>query len=823
MLRAPRPVAVCTAAAAVVALLVPSVAAQEDPGTPYLTAQAREVDAVVLAGADLPAWAVPADVTVAAPSLEGAQCQGEAEGLPSGDMPDTPATSSDPCSHNSYDEPLASTQDLAGIEGPPVDQLLGYRWTGEAFEQIPFQVDEVFERYLSNDVSGFAFYSGRDKHTTYAFDREGFRWTDSHPDDPCLAAPASEVARDPVPGLDTDDELAFMARDAGPQAPSDATMPVGVDDMHEVAVTDPLTGTTTFAYLARAATDGPGPAFTADTGYVRYQRDADADVFLFSESSYENYGAAPAGPWYDPATDTCHTDEDEWRQRRPGDQATITTPRYRYRYDGRWLMTAFQVSDDPDGDWTYGSDLIDQWKARAFQQRPGGETPCCGFEEEVNNWGGSSILMGEVSGPVRTIRETWGADSGTNVVRREVFYRDEVHLGMFLRVHPIPPLDGIYMQMDHAAGAVDTYYNAQVPDGVPVDGTNDEVFGNSQLSVSGSGVGYDGDDEVTELLDELVGTPIVFGDVEDQPCPGDVCVHNDVDSPDPTFSGPNAMLHWEQLDGPAGSLVFRLEPLTVTPGNAAHGALAVPYYRDDACFDDGTGTGPGPHLNSRDVDDGEFATWTDDDGQVHDRECWDAERHATEDDYAADLGTERFFQGSIGTHGMHLLAVVDSDNALTPVPATEITANWRVAALPPQGRNVGEAYGRSVEQPLVATVAPTAFSAADDAEPAETDLTWTGDRVAGPHPVRLAARLTTADEEAPVAGREVTFTVDGTTYTATTDGTGEAATEADLRNGRDHDAVARFAGDDDHGPSETTVTIRWDPAAARGPRGGPQP
>ena len=34
--------------------------------------------------------------------------------------------------------------------------------------------------------------------------------------------------------------------------------------------------------------------------------------------------------------------------------------------------------------------------------------------------------LGERSGPVRTIRETWGADSGTNVIRREVFYRDQV-------------------------------------------------------------------------------------------------------------------------------------------------------------------------------------------------------------------------------------------------------------------------------------------------------------------------------------------------------------------------------------------------------------
>jgi len=34
---------------------------------------------------------------------------------------------------------------------------------------------------------------------------------------------------------------------------------------------------------------------------------------------------------------------------------------------------------------------------------------------------------------VRTIRETWGADSGTNVIRRETFYRDEVRQKSYLR------------------------------------------------------------------------------------------------------------------------------------------------------------------------------------------------------------------------------------------------------------------------------------------------------------------------------------------------------------------------------------------------------
>ena len=88
-------------------------------------------------------------------------------------------------------------------------------------------------------------------------------------------------------------------------------------------------------------------------------------------------------------------------------------------------------------------------------QDPGSNTPCCGYEEEDTNWGGSSTLLGERVGPVRAIRETWGADSGTNVIRRETFYRDEMRQKTWLRVHVIPPLDGIYAQWDFNAGADD--------------------------------------------------------------------------------------------------------------------------------------------------------------------------------------------------------------------------------------------------------------------------------------------------------------------------------------------------------------------------------
>jgi hypothetical protein len=206
----------------VLLLALPAAAAGDAP--------AREQEPVVLTGAQLGDWAVPANQTARPPLM------------------DVVAPGEDP--HNHYADPTLDTAPLQP-SGTATGRLLGYRWEAGAWHQIPFQVDEVFTRYLDNTASGFSPYSGEDQHTTYAFDREGFRWTDGQ----CVAQPASAVATDPVKGLDGNDELAFMARDAGAQAPAAAALPAGVDAAKEVAVADPTVpgAPTRYVYVMRAA------------------------------------------------------------------------------------------------------------------------------------------------------------------------------------------------------------------------------------------------------------------------------------------------------------------------------------------------------------------------------------------------------------------------------------------------------------------------------------------------------------------------------------------------------------------------------------------
>jgi hypothetical protein len=686
--------AIIVAAGLLALLIVPAVAGADlglptvDPTVPA----ARDTEPVVLTGKDFPGWSVPANQTVKVPLTDIVNC---------------PDTNSDHCSHNHYADPEIDTARAGGPAGTPVDRILGYRWNARKhrFDQIPFQVDEMFTRYLENSASGFAFYSGDDQHTTYAFDREGWRFTDSTPSDPCHAIPFQlpdgsrpQTTLDPVKGLDTNDELAFMASDGGPAAPDGAKLPKGIQDVRRVSVVDPLTQATSYVYVMRAGDHGPTPAFNAANGYVRYARDANADTYERSVSSFSNYGNAAQGPYCD-ANGNLVTNPDgspKIDKRRPRDFAWITTPRFRFRYDGRWLMTQLNVS--PDGGTTYGPDLIDRWKARAFKQDPASQTPCCGYEEEDTNWGGSSTLLGERVGPVRAIRDTWGADSGTNVVREETFYRDEVRQRSWLRVHPIPPLDGIYAQWDFNAGIVNRFYNDKHPAGVAVDGSNDELYGNFDDPCNPN---YDAND--TSQIDQ--GYRSLYRQIQLCRAPD----HLSIDPSDQTFSDANSSLGWSEIAGPSGTIVDRYQisrPTDVTPGGAAQSVLAVPYYRDDSCFDDGTGTDPGPKVHLRSGD--EPRTYTDPvTGEQKPRRCW----HPSD---GLPNGSPAFFQGSIGTHGVHLLFLGESDNARQTVPLDEIVSEQRMVLLPGDPGNVGERYGRGFEKPLLTAVAPYSGAPAPD-------------------------------------------------------------------------------------------------------------
>ena len=650
-------------------------------GTKPPFVEARDSQPIVLTGAQLPAWSGPAATGVAAPYPSGAASSGDrARSAHNGFLVVPPAT------------------------GVSVDQITAFRWLHNQWSEVPVQVDQRFPYFLANGHSGFSTYSGTDEELTYAWapdahDRGEESWKkvfgqcsagyqQSAAD--LAAAKASGAVtpsavpgiapddytgamQDPVPTFDNDDEISFMAGDAGPQAPSGTAPPAGASKGQTVTIADPTTGALGYVYLFLRP---GGSSFNYQNGYVRATRDANADEWVdrysFKETdplkigtSNTSYG--PNLPGTVCVTADAASAPRTSTDRQPRDGVTIATPTYLVHADGRWLVRTLEVAR-PNGK-SYGPNLIQRWKGRAFQQSPDSSISLVGFEDEQVNWEMNSSLLGWRSGPVRTIREVWGADSGTNVTKTEVYYRDADLFHYRLRVHPIPP-DGLYTDWDYNLGAVSTYYNKLHAAGLPIDG-------------SGKYKGVE--------IDSIAGQNAYFN----------TC--------DPTFDVCSALDNPEEVAGPNGGLVSVTELVGATSG--VHPAV-VPYYRDDACFDDGTGDGPAqrpwpgeastdPRVQQGYVDywkaHGAPATLT-----YADLKCNPTDRNPLDPPWVKTP-----FAGAIGQLGVHFFFTTDSDNAFTPKTVDEVDAQtWRYEVPMSHAQNVMDAYGQNVVVPLRAVATP---------------------------------------------------------------------------------------------------------------------
>jgi hypothetical protein len=621
----------CLVCIATALLQVPSTSTAQTPGE-LIGGVKRSVEAVVLTGAQLGDWSRTPAIGVGHP-------------YPSG----TDGAFRD--AHNG--ELTVPPTDDAGVA---VGRVAAYRWTGRAFREVPVQIDERFPYFLANGRSDFGVYSGTDKELTYEWDVEAWKKTAGR----CVARYPSEDStlmpgfptQDPVRRLDDDDELSFMASDTGPRAPT-GTAPHGVATRrYEIALKDPLApGRDRYVYLFLRP---GGSSFEAGDGYVRYQRRANADQWIDKDSfapddpeklgtSNRGYGPNLEGTVCDPDGTIRQSDD-----RFPRDGATVTTRSYKWRASGRWMVRGMRVRDPASG--LFGEDLIDRWKGRAFQQSPDSDISVVGFEDEQVNWEGNSALLGELRGPVRAIREVWGADSGTNVTKTEYFYRDHIVYRYRLRVHPIPP-DGLYTSWDYNHDTVATYFNEVKTQGVPIDGYNDDI---GQVdSIEGIGQAY-------------------------------------FDAPDPTHSRPLVFLSWEQVAGTAGngSLVYMFQLNNV---QGLENPTIAPYYRDDACFDDGTGDDPSPRLWPGEA-------LGDTPQEYRDRPCYTDAPEGYEGPYR---------QGAFGAHGIHYLFVGDTDNGTVPESLTEIDGQqfqWAAPTNAPE--NVGDRYANTAKAPLVPLATP---------------------------------------------------------------------------------------------------------------------
>ncbi|MDP9142237.1 MAG: hypothetical protein M3O62_15795 [Pseudomonadota bacterium] len=693
----------------------------------------RNAEAVILQGAQITAWSVPAAAGVAHLYPSGAmleQCPSPMDEVcnPIIELLRTlvPGGHAIRDAHNGeLIYPLAGM----GFSGVPINQIAGYAWRNNAWVEIPLQVDERMPYFLANGNSSFSIYSGTDAETSYVWDVESWGKTQgrcnaeydrNNTDDGANEGVAAPVA-DPVAGLDADDEIVFMAADAGGTAPA-GRRPAGTraGSGQQINLIDPLSpATLRTVYLFRK---NSAPAFTGQH-YVRYTPANNADQWidknLFADNDDEklgtsntNYGANLTGTvcvasleQYYGNDAACTPNEGEQSgytcpstDRFPRDGLTVTTANYRWQATGRWMVRDLRIRAPDDtvtnlaannAYWNARPDLIDRWKGRAFQQSPDSLISLVGFEDEQVNWEANASLIGERCGPVRCIRETWGADSGTNVTKTESFYRNAISYRYRVRVHPIPP-DGLYTSWDYNRSAMvptaseaaagvprGRYYSILRPQGVPIDGVNDEV---------GNVDGFAPLFGFCPSSDSGIAPPNASGR-----CPAFV------DVPDPTFNLPLAFDNWEQVSGKgnSGALVYTF---LIRGATSLLNPLVVPYYRDDACLDDGTGDDPvarpWPGDNSADT-------------RVRDAYVARA-RIATGNNalqYANLTCSQR--QGAYGAHGVHYFVTHDTDNALTPLTLTEVDGEqWQFIVPAARPRNLAEPYANVARFPLQALVVP---------------------------------------------------------------------------------------------------------------------
>ncbi|MDT7545568.1 MAG: hypothetical protein QOE99_1678 [Actinomycetota bacterium] len=708
--------------------------ASADTGPSPFTASRADAP-VVLTGAQIPQWSGPSADGVAAPYPSGSLKADGGDGVRS--------------AHN-------GTMVIPPATGVDTDQVSAWKWNGTGWAEVPVQVDQKFPYFLANGHSDFAVYSGTDKELTYAwapdkhatgaeawkkiFGECSARYASTDPvtlaADIATASKTSSAAplpayspaagetpadythamQDPVPTLDNDDEIAFQAGDAGSQAPASQPAPAGTTagSGQTVAVADPTSGAVGYVYLFLKP---GGSSFDAANGYVKMTRDATADEWIdrdvFKPGSTQQLGSSNTGYGPNLQGTVCQdangpTAPRFSKDRFPSDAVTVTSDRYKLRATGRWMVRDYSVAK-PGQPGTYGPDLIDRWKGRAFQQSPDSSVSVVGFEDEQVNWEANGALLGWRQGPVRAIREIWGADSGTNVTKTETYYRNADTYRYHVRVHPIPP-DGLYTSWDYNKATASTYYNTLKPAGVPIDGVNDDTGQVDQLPDTGVTCPY-------------AGAPLP----KRVPCPGDPAY---IDTPDPTFDLVSAVDRPEEVagKGDAGAVAYVFEFKGAT---SAANAAAVPYYRDDACLDDGTGDDPvarpqpGEASTDSRVQQGYVDYWKAH-GAPSDLTYADLKCDPANTDPAVPEWKKTPFQGAFASHGIHFFTTHDSDNATVGASIDEIDGQqWRFAipeAAPTNwiggsGDPTKDNYGLNVDAPLQAQAFPYGQVAPDTSVP----------------------------------------------------------------------------------------------------------
>jgi hypothetical protein len=302
-----------------------------------------------------------------------------------------------------------------GLIGAEPNRVVAFRASSQGWAQLPVQVDE---RRTTTIAAIYNLPPGQFGGSTDVSVN-------------VYADPNTFTGADPTAMLDADDEIVFMARDAGGDAGNLSAPPGTTGAGVEVAIHDPAAPATLgYVYLFRS--DGsldPG----AGKSYVGY-------TFALNSGDYKTTYRRTDGP-------------------NP-ENSTITGATYKAHFSDRWLLdhVSLTLGDRP------GVDLID----RVMYRFPG----LCVRNEDTFDDGEGAFVVNKV-GPVRALRGYVGANSGPNTQATHAFYDTALETTIDLRVHAIPGV-GATLDLNQQATGM-TFRNPQVPNGVAIDGNPEAV------------------------------------------------------------------------------------------------------------------------------------------------------------------------------------------------------------------------------------------------------------------------------------------------------------------------------------------------------------
>lgn len=309
-------------------------------------------------------------------------------------------------------DPVVITGDrLRTLNGIPIDNIVGFRFQ-DGWEQIPIQVDE--RKYVDYAV---IYNNSPVGHGIVTY-----------------ADPNTYVGPDTYLGFDADDELVFMAKDAGDLAPMPGDVPLGVlgESRVEVHIHDPLDDAIGYVYLFES--DG---SLTQSAGkdYVTYN-------FRLLRGPYiPNYNK---GSGYNP------------------EDSEIYTSAYRTHFSDRWIRDELQIFAGS----ATGVDILDRHK---LGRDPGN----CSRNENTASEGRGAFVANK-DGCIRAIRSYIGFNSAPYIQRDHFLYERKQDIILYMRAHDtVSNVRDLYDYSPEAEGML--YFNDLNLNGVWIDGKPDDV------------------------------------------------------------------------------------------------------------------------------------------------------------------------------------------------------------------------------------------------------------------------------------------------------------------------------------------------------------